>query len=109
MLDVLQFNVLPFGSVLALLVLGWAVWHARRAEMRRLVGKVLIAGVLAGAALVATFHLMLRLPWLFACMDCLERHEWFSYAITFMQGFGAFASVVLAALWFYSGSRARNA
>lgn len=106
-METLQHQILPFGSALALLVVCWAVWQFRRPNGVRQVIRVFVTGTVAACVLVAALHVFLRLPWLFACLDCLAQYWWFSYVLTFIQGFGFFSALAVLILWLYSRHNGR--
>jgi hypothetical protein len=101
-LETLQHQILPFGSALALFVVGWAAWQFRKPGGIRQIVRVFVAGTVAASILVAAMHVLRRLPWLFACLDCLAQYWWFSYALTFIQGFGFFSGLAVLMLPLYS-------
>jgi len=108
-LHALQFTVLPFGSVLALLAICWAAWRLRNVQARRAVVSVLLVGVAGSSLLVAAFHFIPRLPWQSACLGCPSSQWWFSYVLTFVQGFGLFSALALFARWLYGRRGVRAA
>lgn len=91
----LQFSLLPFGSLLLVVVLA-VMWLRRRRLHLSEVAVVLGPGVLAGALLVAALHSWKRLPWAMPCLDCLAANEWYSVALTLVQGWGFVSAAVLA-------------
>lgn len=107
--ELLQHKILPFGSFVAVFILAWAIWSARRPQLRRLVVWVLAGGLVGGVAVVAALIALYRLPWAFACLDCLSSSPTFSVVITGLQGFGFGSAVAFGAHRLYSRSHARNA
>lgn len=93
----LQFDLLPFGSPL-LLAVGILLWLRRRRAGLRVAVALLACSAAASALLVACLYSMHRLPWAMPCLGCLASEEWYSFVLTFLQGWG-FGSAVSLALW----------
>ena len=91
----LQFSVLPLGSLLLLVVLA-VLWLRRRRLRPSAVALVAGAGAVAGALLVGVLYSFNRLPWAMPCLDCLAANEWYSIALTFVQGWGFASAAALA-------------
>jgi hypothetical protein len=105
-METFQHQVLPFGSLMALFIFGWAIWVVRKPQSRSLVIWVLVAGLAGAAAVVGALVALYRLPWAFACLDCLESNPWFSVLITALQGFGFSSALALGVHRLYSRSHA---
>ena len=108
-MELLQHKILPFGSLVAVFVLAWAIWSARNPQLRRLVVWVLAVGLIGAVAVVAALIALYRLPWAFACLHCLSSNPSFSVVITGLQGFGFGSALALGAHQLYSRSHASAA
>ena len=89
-----QFRLLPFGSALLLITVTVA-WFRRRQLRLRGATVVFSCGVLGSALVVAALYGLRRLPWAMPCLDCLASSQWFSVALTFVQGCGFVSALVL--------------
>jgi hypothetical protein len=94
-LSEIQFSLLPLGSLLLLVVLA-VLWFRRRNLNLSEVAAILGLGALAGALVVVALHRLELLPWAMPCLDCLAANEWFSLALTLVQGWGFVSASVLA-------------
>jgi len=95
--DFLLFGVLPFGTLL-IPVTAVVLWRLRKRITWAAVFFIAAAGIVGGAALVATLRAFLLLPRFWACLDCgLLSWRWYSDAITFAQGFGVTSALALLA------------
>lgn len=108
-MEFFQHKILPFGSFAAVIVFGWAIWAVRRLQLRRLVVGVFAAGLVAAGAVVAALIALYRLPWAFACIDCLSASPAFSVVITAFQGFGYGSALALGIHRLYCRSHASAA
>jgi hypothetical protein len=108
-MEFFQHKILPFGIFVAVPVVGWATWAVRKPQLRRLVVWVLAVGFVAAVGAAAALGALYRLPWAYACLDCLSSNPMFSVAITGLQGFGFGSALALGIHRLYSQSHASAA
>jgi len=94
LIETLQFEVLPFGTLLLVAVL-FALWYYRRQMNRSAVISVLLLGASGGVLLVAVLWWVHLLPWGMPCLDCLARSPWYSVVLTTLQGWGVASTIAL--------------
>jgi len=107
-MDTLQFRVLPFGSLVALVVIAWLVLQIRKGRGMGDAAWSSCFGIVGGALLVAALVFIRRLPYAEACLNCgFQDRAWYSYALTFSQGFGVAAALAAVVRAFSAAERSQ--
>jgi hypothetical protein len=100
LLGALQFNVLPFGMLLLVIVIA-VLWFYRSYARWSVVLAVVAVGAIGGGLIVSLLVWAQLLPWAMPCLGCLASNEWYSVVLTFIQGWG-FVSAGALGSWLVS-------
>jgi len=107
-MDTFQFRVLPFGSLVVLVVIAWLVLQIRKGRGMADAAWSSFFGIVGGALLVAALVFIRRLPYAEACLNCgFQDRTWYSYALTFSQGFEVAAALAVVVRAFSAGERSQ--